>query len=598
MRTPLNAVIGLSELTLGLPSLSNEAKSNTEKVYNAGMTLLGIVNDILDLSKIEAGKLTITPVEYDLASVINDTATLNVIRIGSKPLKFNINIDGSLPAKLYGDDMRVKQIFNNLLSNAFKYTNEGAVDLYIECEHEGTSVILTVKVKDTGIGIAADSLAKIFSKYGQVNAQSNRKIEGTGLGLSITKQLATLMGGDITVESKLGEGSTFTVTIRQGFVSDVKLGDEVAANLASMQYIDGKRHRNTKLIRIPMPYARILVVDDMPTNLDVALGILRPYGMQVDCVTSGIKAIDLIRKAEVKYDAIFMDHMMPDMDGITATEIIRRDIGTEYAKTVPILALTANAIVGNEKMFLEHGFDAFLSKPIDILAMDAAIRKFIRHKDKEKEWAEIHGKSDIPVITPHDLEHGMFAALKDADLDVETALNRFDNDANVYAEILASYVKNTAPLLDILRAVTRESIHNYGVMVHGLKSSSRSIGAISIGERAEDLECAAKAKDFDFIRVNNGRFIERLDELIGHISKYLKKLDDSRPKKERKARPSAEVLDALLKACISFDVDEVDEAMTELEKYDYDGDAELVEWIHTQAEAINYKAIIEKLSQK
>jgi len=301
-----------------------------------------------------------------MPSFINDTVMLNVIRVGEKPIEFKLNIDESLPSRLHGDDLRVKQVCNNLLSNAFKYTKEGIVEWEVrfERDEDGKNGWLTCGVTDTGIGIKPENLGKLFSEYNQVDNTSNRAIEGTGLGLSLAKRLTEMMGGNITVESQYGRGSTFTARFRQETVSDVSLGMDVANNLRSFRYLESKRTRNAKLVYVRMPYARVLIVDDVPTNLDVTRGMMKPYGMQIDCAGSGQQAIDMIRAEEVRYHAIFMDHMMPEMDGIEATRIIREEIGTEYSQNVPITALTANAIVGNEEMFLSKGFQALISKPI------------------------------------------------------------------------------------------------------------------------------------------------------------------------------------------------------------------------------------------
>jgi signal transduction histidine kinase/CheY-like chemotaxis protein len=387
MRTPLNAIIGLSELSLSSGELSGEPAENVAKVYNSGVSLLGLVNDILDLSKIEAGKFEILPANYDLPSLVNDTVNLNAMRIGEKPITFDLQVDESLLSTLFGDELRIKQVFNNLLSNAFKYTKKGTVSWKITTERDGESVWLVSEVTDTGVGIREKDIEKLFMDYNQVDTKANHAVEGTGLGLSITKNLVQMMDGAIEIESVYGEGSTFRVRLRQGFVDDTPIGETVAENLKKFQYFDQKRNRTEKLVRIRLPYARVLIVDDVQVNLDVACGMMRPYQMQIDCVTSGKEAIELIRKADVHYHAIFMDHMMPEMDGIEATRIIREDIDSEYAKTVPIIALTANAIVGNEEMFLSRGFQAFLSKPIDMQRMDQVIRTWVRDKEFEKELA-------------------------------------------------------------------------------------------------------------------------------------------------------------------------------------------------------------------
>ena len=389
MRTPMNAVIGFSEILLaekeGLDVRVDNQNEILMKIHNAGRTLLSLINDILDISKIESGKFEIISENYTLPSFINDTITLNITRIGNKPIKFILDIDESLPSMLYGDELRLKQICNNLLSNAFKYTKEGEVVWRISCEREAEEegVWMNLSVRDTGIGIREEDLNKLFSEYGQLDTKSNRRIEGTGLGLSLTKKMVELMGGSISVESKYGKGSVFTVRILQKHITDIPIGDKTADDLRSFRYNSGNILQNIGKHRIQLPYAKILVVDDVRTNLEVAKGLMKPYGMQVDCVTSGADAIEAIRQEKVKYSAIFMDHMMPEMDGIDASKIIR-EIGTDYAKNIPIIMLTANAITGNDEMFLSKGFQAFLSKPINVNRLDAVIQQWVRDKTIEE----------------------------------------------------------------------------------------------------------------------------------------------------------------------------------------------------------------------
>jgi signal transduction histidine kinase/CheY-like chemotaxis protein/ABC-type amino acid transport substrate-binding protein len=383
MRTPMNVIVGLTDLLIEEDSTPDDTKETLRKINTAGNTLMGLINDVLDISKIEAGKLELTPVQYDLASLLNDIVTLNIIRIGNKPIKFNLDVSEDLPASLLGDDLRVKQILNNLLSNAFKYTREGSVVLGFDCERVGDNVWASFYVRDTGIGIRKEDIPKLFTDYNQVDTRANRKIEGTGLGLSISKKFVELMGGEITVESEHGKGTTFRARIRQGFVDDRAIGKDVAENLRSFRHSDKKKLAREKLNRPDLSYAKALVVDDFPTNLDVAAGMLRKYKMQVDCVDNGFEAVRRMSSEGSRYDAVFMDHMMPEMDGIEATQRIRA-IGTEYAKRVPIVALTANAVAGNEKMFLDKGFDAFLSKPINIMTLDTIVKQFIMGKSKEQ----------------------------------------------------------------------------------------------------------------------------------------------------------------------------------------------------------------------
>jgi signal transduction histidine kinase/ActR/RegA family two-component response regulator len=392
IRTPLNAIVGLGELEMR-NALPEQTLDNLQKMNNSAQVLLSIINDLLDISKIESGRFELIPVGYFLPSLVSDIVGINMVRIGSKPIVFALNIDENIPTGLFGDELRVRQLVSNLLSNAFKYTREGRVELSIGCELDGENagnkaaggkaeggkeVTLVFAVKDTGIGIKPEDLKKLFGDYYQVDTKSNRHIEGTGLGLAISKRFAGMMGGDISVESEYGKGSTFTARIRQGITNENPIGESTARALRELHFGEGGDRRKSSEPRFQLPHARLLVVDDVEINLEVAKGMMEVYGPVIDCVQSGQEAIELIRDAVAKYDAVFMDHMMPGMDGIETVRIIRDEIDTDYARTVPVIALTANAIIGNEEMFLKHGFQALLPKPIEIKKLDAVLNKWVR----------------------------------------------------------------------------------------------------------------------------------------------------------------------------------------------------------------------------
>ena len=581
MRTPLNAIIGLSELTLGIDSLDGESFSNLEKINNAGMTLLSTVNDILDISKIEAGKFELVPVEYDIPSLLNDTVTQSILHAGEKPIQFCLDITENLPTRLYGDDLRVKQILNNLLSNAFKYTKEGKVELGVSCEREGATVWLSARVRDTGLGIRSKDLGELFTDYAQMDTKTNRKIEGTGLGLPITKRIVEMMGGSIAVESEYGKGSVFTIRIRQQFVTDSVIGTEVANSLKNFRYSDQKRRKNSRMARISLPYARVLVVDDVQTNLDVAKGMMKPYGMKIDCVTSGQDAIDAIRNEKVKYNAIFMDHMMPGMDGIEATRIIRKEIGTDYAKTVPMIALTANAIVGNAEMFLQNGFQAFISKPIEIGHLDSVIREWVRDKTISEEHTE----------KPKTVQGFLFHV---EGIDLQKGLERFSGDEESFLQVLRSYAVNTPSLLEVLKGVNRDNLADYAIAVHGVKGSSRGICAEIVGAKAEVLEKAAKEGNYNFVMSNNTAFLRDVEKLIDELNGFLQQLASDSPK-PKKGKPDRELLLKLLDACQAYNMDGVDTAMKEIEDYEYEGDDGLAVWLRENVDRMNFAQIREKL---
>jgi signal transduction histidine kinase/ABC-type amino acid transport substrate-binding protein/FixJ family two-component response regulator len=591
MRTPLNAVIGLSELALEDGRLTEELRRNLENIYGAGDTLLSLVNDILDISKIEAGRFELALNEYDTPSLINDTIVNNILRKEDKPIEFVLTIDETLPAQLYGDELRLKQVLSNLLSNAFKYTKAGKVELCVEHAREGETVWLTAKVKDTGIGIKPEDIGSLFSNYTQMSTKANRKVEGTGLGLPIARKMAEMMDGKITVESEYGKGSIFTVRVKQKYVTDAVIGPDVVENLKSFHYADQKRKKNAKLVRIKLPYAKVLVVDDNVTNLDVAKGLLKPYGMQIDCVNGGQQAIDAIRDERVIYNAIFMDHMMPGMDGIEAVDRIR-EIGTEYAKNVPIIALTANAIVGNEQLFLGKGFQAFLTKPIDLMQLDAAIRQWVRDKGMEDEKEDKDNERPSGPIPAPSLSLLRFHI---DGIDLEKGLNRVSGDEQSYLQILRSYAANTRLLLDSIQTVTPDILSGYGTTVHGIKGSSYGICAQTAGEKAEALENAAKAGDIGFVNAHNLEFIGTVEALLANLDDMLEQIAD-KAVKPRKNKPDRDVLVRLLEACKIYDMDTVEEAVAELEGYEYDSGGELVLWLWENVQRFNLTEIIEKLS--
>ena len=571
IRTPLNAVVGLSELLLDSDKLEGEIEDRLEKIHTSGLTILGIVNDVLDISKIESGKFEITPVEYDTPSLINDIVTLNIVRISEKPITFKLIVDEKLPGMLLGDDLRIKQIFNNLLSNAFKYTNSGTVVWRVSTETDWNRVWLVSSVEDSGIGIKPDDLRKLFSEYNQVDVKTNRAIEGTGLGLAITKHLVEMMGGTISVSSEYGIGTTFSVRIPQGSVTDTPIGKEVAGNLMHSRYAISKRANHSKLVRIDLSYANVLVVDDMSTNLEVVKGMMKPYGLKVDCASSGRQAIDIVRAEKRHYDAIFMDHMMPGIDGIEATHIIREEIGTDYAKSIPIIALTANALVGNEEMFLENGFQAFISKPIDIMKLDAILRTWVRNKDIEITGPDhVDNEINKPSLTGVEIEG----------IDICRCFDRFDGDENTVFQVLNTYARSMRPLLHSLNEqLDEENLADYAITVHGIKGSSYSIFALEVGRAAEELEFLAKAGDMDAVKARSESFEMIADALLCSLDAALATVESEKPVA---ASPDQALLKELRDACTLYDMDGVDTAITLLEAFKYERNDDLIIWLREQ----------------
>jgi CheY-like chemotaxis protein/anti-sigma regulatory factor (Ser/Thr protein kinase) len=586
IRTPLNAIIGLGELELQ-NELPGGTRENLRKICNSGKVLLNIINDILDISKIESGHFDLIPGEYNVPSLINDTVSMNIVRIGDKPVTFTLCPDENMPMRLLGDELRVRQILNNLLSNAIKYTREGQVEFRIGGKQEEDNYWLEVSVKDSGIGIKEEDLDKLFTEYSQLDTKSNRHIEGTGLGLAISKRLAEMMDGTITVKSTYGKGTVFSVRLKQKIIDIIPLGKENAENLHNLRFLEqGRDRRRRSLPRVRMPYARVLIVDDVATNIDVARGMMVPYELAIDCTGSGPDAISMIKEGKNQYNAIFMDHMMPGMDGIETVKIIR-DIQSEYARNIPIIALTANALVESEALFLKNGFQAFLSKPIDIIKLDAVLNKWVRDKSKENEQELVQDKENKPIP-----ESNLFKTQIEG-IDFLLGLKRFSNNETTYAQVIKSYVDHTPPLLEKLK--NQSNLTEYAVTVHGIKGSSYGICADAIGKKAEDLEAAAKSGNAEKITVETADFIASAERLIAGLKVLLP--EDAAPAgKDRLPSPDKALLQELLEANKNFDHTKMEKILAELDKYDYDSNADIIPWLKQQIEELEYDAIQEKLT--
>ena len=548
IRTPMNAILGIAEIQLQDENLRPALKEALDKIYSSGDLLLGIINDILDLSKIEAGKLELTIDEYDTASLINDTVQLNMMRIGSKQIEFILSVDEATPSNMIGDELRIKQILNNLLSNAFKYTTEGEVRLEVFPEPGGeevSGVFLVFRVSDTGQGMSQEQVAKLFEEYSRFNLEANRTTEGTGLGMSIAQNLIRLMNGEIHVESEQGKGSVFTVRLPQSCVGTDVLGKDLADNLQSFRDNGRAQMKRVQIAREPMPYGSVLIVDDVETNIYVAKGLLAPYGLKVDSADSGFKAIEKVNEGNV-YDIVFMDHMMPKMDGIEATKIIR---GLGY--TSPIVALTANAVVGQSDMFLENGFDDFISKPIDIRQMNVVLNKLIRDKQP-----------------PEVIEEARRQAAE-----TETIPAAEEEKPSIDPRFLEVFIRDAAKSLEILEDIrdrngygNEEDLKMYIINTHGIKSALANIGMAELSAAALKLEEAGRGNDAGVMTSDTPAFLAALRALI----------DDLAPEKEDGDETAAadltdedwaylrDKLSTIKEACESFDKKTANGAIAEL----------------------------------
>ena len=492
IRTPMNAILGITQMLLQKESLSTEDTSALDKINNSGNTLLGIINDILDMSKIESGKLEINALEYDVPSLIHDTVQLNITRIGSKTIEFIVDADADLPSRLYGDELRLRQILNNLLSNAFKYTDTGQVRLSVKHNIDGENINLVFIVSDTGQGMKPEDKEKLFSEtYIRFNADVNRTTEGTGIGLNITQNLIKLMDGTIKVESEYGKGSIFTVTVKQKAVANAApIGAKVSENLRNFIFTGKKERRNIN-IEI-MPYGKVLVVDDVETNLYVAQGLMSPYKLQIDTASSGFKAIDMLKVST--YDVVFMDHMMPLMDGIETTRKLREN---GYKDT--IIALTANAIVGNDVMFKENGFDDFISKPIDIRQLNSILNKWIR--DKHPEEAK---KYKTKLIE-----------------------NKIPESSLPNTKLYEVFCKDAEKALFILTKSAERDLGLFTTTTHAMKAALANVGQDELSKSAEKLEDAGRNGDVEYILASLLSFTNSLKELIEKLKPEKNEIDET-----------------------------------------------------------------------
>lgn len=678
IRTPMNAIVGMCELILRERDISETVREYCFNIQNSGRSLLAIINDILDFSKIESGKMELIEDEFNIASTLNDVINMAVARKGNKPLELIVHVNPDIPVGLIGDELRIRQIIINLVTNAIKYSNEGCVCLRVSQTRLDDGLELSVSVTDTGIGITKENLEKLFNNFQQVDTKKNRAVEGTGLGLAISKRLINQMGGTINVSSEYGKGSEFSFviplkvkndkpfiavknadTIRAAgyidfskflipkiageyrtLIAELNTGlhtpievfgsmEELKAALAnaSEKYthiftareeyssndeffleqaknaevilIQDRRDavevpENIKYLFKPLyalsvaavfnhesvitnmgerrnsgasfvaPQARVLIVDDNPINLKVATGLMRPYNMQVITAESASSAISLLRSKD--FHIIFMDHMMPDTDGVEATQMIR-GMSDEYYKKVPIIALTANAVNGVRDMFIAAGMNDFLAKPIEISALDRVLKAWLpKELIKKPEIRESGSGQRKPVQKPAG-ENSLF--------NPEAGLYYTGGDEEAYLEVLRMYVKKGREKQEYIQKLFEEEAwKNYTIEVHALKSTSLSIGAETLSERAKELELAGKAGNHNLIKRKTGELLEMYGRVLDMGQKYLEEMLPEAEEGEAEESPEglseispegiAEAIEAILMACDAYDGEEVERICDEM----------------------------------
>ena len=519
IRTPINVVLGMNEMVMR-ETKEPEIKKYALDINNAGRTLLSIINDILDISKIEAGRVEIINNEYESSSLISDCYNMIILKAEEKSLKLLVDIDEKLPKTLLGDETRIRQVIINLLNNAVKYTDLGEIRLAAKYESEpNKDGCLVIDVTDTGRGMTKESMEVIFDSFTRIDGDKNYKIEGTGLGLSITKNLVEMMGGTIEVASTPGVGSTFLVKIPQAIVDATPIGE--ISNLYRDAQTDVEEYRAL----FKAPRAKILVVDDLPMNLTVFCALLKETKLCIDTSESGEEALKKIYAN--KYDLIFMDHMMPDMDGVETLSKIKDNPNHPNTAT-PIIVLTANAIYGVESEYRKIGFDDYISKPIRGIDLEKMILKHLPEElvDKSDEKidnvdiaedinsSDVDSKEKIDETSDEENKNDDVGEFKFPDIvNVEQALSYCAGDKKLLLSMLETYV-NERRQDKLCQALAKEDFKNYQLICHGIKSTAKMLGLEEVSEKAKEMEFALKLDDDkDFIRENHENFVRYLDEI-------------------------------------------------------------------------------------
>jgi len=493
IRTPMATIMGITEIQLQNETIEQGMKKVFIEIYNTSYLLLDVISNILDVYKIEANKIEIAFVEYDVASLINDIVQFNLMRMKNRAVEFEFSVDENLPVMLFGDVVHIKQILNNLLSNAFKYTESGKVKLSVSAENtkkENFDMTLVLSVSDTGQGMTEEQKNKIFDEY----SHFSYLIEGTGLGMNITQYLIKAMQGEVVVNTELGKGTEFIVRLPQKNTNSGVLGKELVESLQNFRYISYAQMRSARIEREPMPYGNVLIVDDVESNLYVAKGLLQPYKLTIDTADSGSEAVEKVKKGR-SYDIIFMDHMMPEMDGVEAVKAIR-----EFGYTNPIIALTANAIGGQAELFLKNGFDGFISKPINIHQMNSILNKFIRDRQSPEVIGEVRRQYALQKISARDTSFKMSSTMELA----------FARDAKKKFQVLESISNN-------INTATDEDLKLFAVNANALKSVLANVGEKTLSKAAHELEMAGNEGNRAVISSDTPPFLDSLNEIIQRI---------------------------------------------------------------------------------
>ncbi|MCR4999267.1 MAG: response regulator [Lachnospiraceae bacterium] len=578
IRTPINTIMGVDELLLrenpeGVPkpyfmSVVNYAVD----IRDASESLLGLINDLLDISKIESGKMHLVEQEYSPAEQLRSIIRMIRVRSNAKGLDFNVEIDENLPQLLYGDYGKIKQITLNLLTNAVKYTEQGSFTLRVKTEEfKGDRCNIRISVKDTGIGVEPENLEKLFTAYERLDEERNSGIQGTGLGLNISRDFAKLMGGQLWCESVYGEGSEFIFTFSQKVVNPTGIGvfSEKEESSAGGFYVP----------QFVSPEARILIVDDTPMNLNIVCSLLKMTKVQIDTATSGEAALELI--AQNDYHVVFLDHMMPGMDGIETLEHIRKT-----HPSLPVYALTANSADDGGAFYRSKGFNGYLTKPIDSKTLETTI---LEHLPKDIVTIPT---IMLPVNTSEDLPEEM-QWIKDIEmLDTEEGI-RLTGGPTIYLQAIRDFYDTIdANLRTIEQAFREEDVRLYTVKVHAMKTSTRFLGAAELSKQAEQLEDAGNSHQWSYVMQHHPAFIAKCRDL----QEAFQKLDEIESKKQENPFIPEDILqdayNALKELIPLMDYDAVAMILAEMQSYRLpDADTEFFDKLNNALKRIDWDAM-------
>ena len=518
IRTPINAVLGMNEMIL-LESEEETIRNYAEDVKNSSELLLGIINDILDSSKIESGKMELLPVDYSMGSLLNDLYNLIRIRAKDKNLKLVFDVDASIPRGYFGDDKRIRQILINLLTNAVKYTEKGTVTLRVTAQKTGEQALLRFAVRDTGIGIRPEDLEILNDEFRRVDVVRNRNIEGTGLGLTIARQFLTLMGSKLVITSEYEKGSEFSFELMQPVIDEMPLGN--------FQERLERSARPQKKIEFLAPEAKILVVDDNKMNLKVFCGLLKHTKMKIFEAESGRSCLELLEKQKV--DLIFLDHMMPEMDGIETLHVMKE---RRLCEKIPVIMFTANAIIGDKEKYLQEGFRDFLSKPVLSEKLEELLYKylpqelFVKEEVVNKESAVQEEPAVSAETAGEDLSIPEEIKKLVPELNISAGMATSCGDEEFYLEILGDFVN--LPIKKELQQYWEQSDHhNYCIRIHGFKNNAYSVGLREQGDIAYDMERLTREGFSEEVSVLQKQLFEKYDAFCAAYHAVVKKKGES-----------------------------------------------------------------------